>query len=117
MAGYIDPTRFLGNRLTLDVVAATQALERLADALAMESKDRAVRVVQFALRITTAVMASEIARDQAQKGEDAREYALIAFGGAGPTQALHLAEEAGISTVIIPAAPSTFCALVRSSRT
>ena len=56
-------------------------------------------------------MASEIARDLAQKGEDARDYALIAFGGAGPTQALHLAEEVGISRVIIPAAPSTFCAL------
>ena len=39
------------------------------------------------------------------------DYALIAFGGAGPTQALHLAEEAGIAHVIIPAAPSTFCAL------
>jgi N-methylhydantoinase A len=56
-------------------------------------------------------MASEIGRDLAQKGEDARDYALIAFGGAGPTQALHLAEEVGISRVIVPVAPSTFCAL------
>ena len=111
VAGYIDPARFLGGRLTLDAVAASRALERLAEALAIEGADRAVRVAQSALRITTAVMASEIARDLAQKGEDARDYSLIAFGGAGPTQALHLAEEAGIATVIIPAAPSTFCAL------
>jgi N-methylhydantoinase A len=111
VAGYIEPARFLGGRLTLDVVAARRALERLADALAMDGTDRAVRVAQSALRITTAIMASEIARDLAQKGEDTRDYALIAFGGAGPTQALHLAEETGIATVIIPAAPSTFCAL------
>ena len=111
VAGYIDPMRFLGGRLKLDATAATRALERLANALAIDGADRAVRVAQSALRITTAVMASEIARDLAQKGEDARDYALIAFGGAGPTQALHLAEEAGIATVIIPAAPSTFCAL------
>ena len=108
VAGYIDPAHFLGGRLRLDADAARQALERLADALGMAGADA---VAQSALRITTAVMASEIARDLAQKGEDARDYALIAFGGAGPTQAMHLAQEAGIGTVIIPAAPSTFCAL------
>jgi len=111
VAGYIDPAHFLGGRLTLDPAAARSALERVADALELVGEDRAESVALSALRITTAVMASEIARDLAQKGEDARDYALIAFGGAGPTQALYLAEEAGISQVIIPAAPSTFCAL------
>jgi len=111
VAGYIDPARFLGGRLHLDPEAARQALERVADALGIYGEDRAALVAQSALRITTAVMASEIARDLAQKGEDARDYALTAFGGAGPTQALSLAEEAGITRVIIPAAPSTFCAL------
>jgi N-methylhydantoinase A len=111
VAGFIDPTHFLGGRLALDVAAARRALETVADALGMAGEDRAERVALYALRIATAAMASEIARDLAQKGEDARDYALIAFGGAGPTQALHLAEEVGISCVIIPAAPSTFCAL------
>jgi N-methylhydantoinase A len=109
--GYIDPTHFLGGRLRLEPAAAQRALERVADALGTTGVDRAVRVAQSALRIATAVMSSEIARDLAQKGEDARDYALIAFGGAGPTQALYLAEETGISRVVIPAAPSTFCAL------
>ncbi len=111
VAGYIDPEHFLGGRLKLDAAAARAALERVAHALGMAGPDRAVLVAQSALRITTAVMASEIARDLAQKGEDARDYALIAFGGAGPTQAIHLAEEAGMRTVIVPATPSTFCAL------
>ena len=111
VAGYIDPAHFLGGRLKLDPRAARRVLERVADALGVHGDDRAERVALSALRITTAVMASEIARDLAQRGEDARDYALIAFGGAGPTQALDLAEETGISHVVIPAAPSTFCAL------
>ncbi len=111
LAGYIDAAHFLGGRLRLDRDAAEAALERVADALAMTGADRARRVAEAAIRITTAVMSSEIARDLAQKGEDARGYALVAFGGAGPTHANHLAEDAGIGTVIVPATPSTFCAL------
>ena len=111
VAGYIDPAHFLGGRLALDVAAARRALETVADALGVAGEERTERVALSALRIATAAMASEIGRDLAQKGEDARDYALIAFGGAGPTQALHLAEEVGISCVIVPAAPSTFCAL------
>ena len=65
----------------------------MADALGVAGEERTEHVALSALRIATASMASEIGRDLAQKGEDARDYALIAFGGAGPTQALHLAEE------------------------
>jgi len=111
VAGYIHADHFLGGRLRLDRAAATAALERVADRLAIVGADRAARVAQSALSITTAVMSSEIARDLAQKGEDARDYALIAFGGAGPTQAAHLADDVGIFSIIVPAAPSTFCAL------
>lgn len=110
-AGYVDPDRFLGGRLKLDATAARRALETVADALGFGGPDRAVRVAQAALRITSAMMASDISRDLAQKGEDLRGYALMPFGGAGPTHALHLAEEVGIGTVIVPAAPGTFCAL------
>ena len=56
-------------------------------------------------------MASEAARHLAQMGEHARNYALVAFGGAGPTHAAHLAEEAGIVRLVVPPMPSTFCAL------
>ena len=56
-------------------------------------------------------MSSEIARDLAQQGEEARNYALVAFGGAGPTHANHIAEDAGIARVLVPLTPSTFCAL------
>jgi N-methylhydantoinase A len=77
----------------------------------MCGEERAARAAEAAIRITTAVMSSEIARNLAQKGEEARHYALVAFGGAGPTHANHIAEDAGIESVLVPPTPSTFCAL------
>jgi N-methylhydantoinase A len=111
VAGYIDPAHFLGGRLKLDADAAHAALELVAEALGMTGEQRAARVAEAAIRITTAVMSSEIARNLAQKGEVARNYALVAFGGAGPTHANHLADDAGIDSVLVPLTPSTFCAL------
>lgn len=111
VAGYIDAAHFLGGRLPLDVGAACAALEAVADAMGMVGDHRAERAAEAAIRITTAVMSSEIARDLAQKGEEARNYALVAFGGAGPTHANHIADDAGIDSVLVPLTPSTFCAL------
>ena len=111
VTGFIDPERFLGGRLRLDAAAATAALDTVAAQLGLQGPDRAARAAEAALRITTAVMSSEISRDLAQKGEHPRSYALLAFGGAGPTHAVLLAEDAEIPTVVVPATPSTFCAL------
>jgi N-methylhydantoinase A len=110
-AGYIDPAQFLGGRLQLHLGAAHATLEKVADALGIDDEHRAEHVAESAIRITTAMMSSEIARDLAQKGEEARHYALVAFGGAGPTHANHIADDAGIDSVLVPLAPSTFCAL------
>ncbi len=111
VAGYIDPDNFLGGRLKLDARAARAALNGVADRLGLAGDDRAIEVARAALRITAAMMGSDMARDLAQKGEDARDYALMPFGGAGPTHALLVADEIGINTVIVPPTPSTFCAL------
>ena len=56
-------------------------------------------------------MGTEIAKNIVQRGEDIRDYTLVPFGGAGPTQANLIAEEGGIRSILIPTAPSTFCAL------
>jgi N-methylhydantoinase A len=111
VAGYIDPAHFLGGRLKLDENAARVVLEQAADSLGLTGEHRAEHVAESAIRIATAVMSSEIARSLAQKGEVARNFALVAFGGAGPTHANHLADDAGIASVLVPLTPSTFCAL------
>ncbi|MGH3105372.1 MAG: hydantoinase/oxoprolinase family protein, partial [Gaiellaceae bacterium] len=46
-----------------------------------------------------------------ERGHDPREFALVAFGGAGPLHACALAEELGIATVLVPAAAGVLSAL------
>jgi len=111
ISGYIDERHFLGGRLKLDRSASERALRRIADRLGYTDETANYRVADAAIRITTAMMSSEVARSMARHGEDVSDYALVAFGGAGPTHAAHLAADAGIKSIIIPTAPSTFCAL------
>jgi N-methylhydantoinase A len=111
LVGYIDPKNFLGGRMSLDKAAATTALEKLADKVGIEGKDRAIKTAEAALRVTTAIMATELYKGLAQRGEDPRGFALMAFGGAGPTHANLLADEAQLNSIIVPPAPGTFCAL------
>jgi N-methylhydantoinase A len=111
LVGYIHPDHFLGGRMTLDLDAARAALESVADSIGIEGEDRAVKAAEAALRVTTAIMSTELYKGLSQRGEDPRDFAIMAFGGAGPTQANLLAEEAQLETVVIPAAPSTFCAM------
>src|SRR5262249_38946503 len=46
-----------------------------------------------------------------ERGHDPRDFALVAFGGAGPLHACALADELGISTVLVPAAAGVLSAL------
>lgn len=111
VAGLIDGEHFLGGRMKLDREAAVLALEAIADRIGMTGEDRAIRAAEATLRVTTAVMATEMAKNIAQRGEEIRDFGLVPFGGAGPTQANLIAEDCNIGTIIVPSAPSTFCAL------
>ena len=110
-AGIIDPDAFLGGRMKLDRAAASGALERVAQRLGMTGEDRAAQAAEAALSVTTAKMATELFKGLAQRGLDPRGFALIPFGGAGPTHANLLAEEARLAAIIVPPGPGTFCAL------
>ena len=109
--GIIDASRFLDGRMALDVGAAEAALGAIAERVGFSGPDRAREVAAAALRVASAKMAAEITKLLAQAGVDPREYALLAYGGAGPTHANLLVREAGIRSVLIPNAPGTFCAL------
>jgi N-methylhydantoinase A len=106
--GYIDADHFLGGRLKLDRAAAEAAL---ADIAARTGLSGAVQAAEAALRVTTAMMSTELYKSLAQRGKDPRDFTLMAFGGAGPTHANLLADEARITTVVVPPAPATFCAM------
>ena len=90
------PERLAGG-LELDSDAAARALEKLDPAEVVEVVNaemlRALRVISV------------------ERGHDPREFALIAFGGAGPLHACALAEELGIGTVLVPAAAGVMSAM------
>jgi N-methylhydantoinase A len=105
--GMLDPARFLGGRMALDAAAATDALAAVGAPLGLDAAGTA----EAALRVASAKMAVEIVKLLAQAGEDPRGYALLAYGGAGPTHAALLAREAGLRRILVPATPGAFCAL------
>ena len=111
LVGFIHPDHFLGGRMRLDRDAAREAMGAIADRIGYEGRDRAVRAADAALRVASAMMANELSKGLARRGAAPGDFALMAFGGAGPTHAGLLAEEAGLDTVVVPPGPATFCAL------
>ncbi|EJM97733.1 hydantoinase/oxoprolinase family protein [Herbaspirillum sp. YR522] len=109
--GVLDPDAFVGGSMQLYPQHALQALAQVAQALGQTDQDAPVRAAAGALAIATAQMASELRKSLAQRGLDPAEFALVPFGGAGPTHANWLAEEAGLKHVLVPQKPGTFCAL------
>ena len=63
------------------------------------------------LRVVNDSMAAAIRFVSLQRGLDPREFALFAFGGAGPLHGVALARELGIPKVIVPYVPGITCAM------
>jgi N-methylhydantoinase A len=99
--GRIDPDRFLGGRMRLDHQAASLVVERLAEQLGLVPFETAEGI----LTIANASMARAISSRTIEKGHDPREFALIAFGGAGPLHAAEVADLLEIPEVLIPPHP------------
>jgi N-methylhydantoinase A len=92
----------LGGEMRLDAEAAFKAFKKLGDPV-----ETAWRAVQLA----NMEMARAVRLVTVERGLDPSEFVLFAFGGAGPQHAAELAEELGISTVVIPPEPGVFTAL------
>jgi N-methylhydantoinase A len=99
--GRIDPARFLGGQMPLDVERAAAAFQRLADELGLERAQAA----EGALTIANANMARAIRSRTVEKGHDPREFVLVAFGGAGPLHAAEVAQSLEIPEVLVPPHP------------
>ena len=96
--GRIDPDYFLGGNLTLDVRAAAMALEDLRDSLGIDGERLALGIIE----VINAKMSQAIRTLTVERGIEPREFSLVAFGGAGPMHAVALAQELGITNVIVP---------------
>ena len=113
--GRLDPDFFLGGAMRLNRDAACDALARLGAALGLSAEDAALAVI----RTIDENMANAIRLIAVERGLDPRDFALIAFGGAGPLHGRAVAERLGINTVLVPPHPglcSAFGAAIADAR-
>jgi N-methylhydantoinase A len=107
VSGFLDPERFLGGRMRLDRALAEAAIARFAGRLGMTPDEAAESVV----RVAVSNMYAEFTKILSRAAVDPRDFALVAFGGAGPVVGALVAREVGIPAVFIPRSPGTLCAL------
>ncbi|MBI2371364.1 MAG: hydantoinase/oxoprolinase family protein [Deltaproteobacteria bacterium] len=106
VCGFLNPGHFLGGRMRLDPQRASEAIAPIARRLGQSVPEAAESILQVA----TANMVTEFFPLMTKKGVDPREYALLPYGGAGPTHACLLAAEVGIGRIVVPHSPGTLCA-------
>jgi N-methylhydantoinase A len=105
--GRLGADRFLGGEMRLDAAGAARALrERIAAPLGLELSAAAEGI----LRIATTKMSHVVRWVTTERGLDAADFALVAYGGAGPLHAAMVARELRIARVIVPRAPGHFSA-------
>jgi N-methylhydantoinase A len=93
--------------ITISRELAEHAVQRVADPLGL-TLEAAAKGIH---RIANARMTRALRSVSSEKGRDPREFALIAYGGAGPLHAAGLAEELGVRTVVVPPAAGLFSAV------
>jgi N-methylhydantoinase A len=105
--GRLGADRFLGGEMKLDTAAAERALKtHVAAPLGMTTTAAANGI----LRIASTAMSYAVKGVTTERGLDVGDFALVAYGGAGPLHATAIAKELGIRRVIIPRAPGVFSA-------
>ena len=104
--GYLNPARFAGGAMTLDVAAAERGLEAVGRRLGVDAVTAAAGIH----RVVNARMADQIRLVTIKRGYDPRQFALVVLGGAGPVHGAALAAEMGMAEVLVPEAPGVLAA-------
>ncbi len=105
--GRIDPAAFLDGDMQPAIEEARDVFaETIAEPLGVSVEEAAMNV----LRVANAKMARELRRVTVERGRDPGEFALVAFGGAGPLQAAEVARNMDMDTLVIPRSPGVFSA-------
>jgi len=106
VAGRLVAENFLGGRMPLFPARADRAITSLARAM----KSDAPTAARGVIRVVNANMERAIRVITVERGYDPRDFALMAFGGAGPMHACELALDLGIRKVVLPRNPGLLCA-------
>ena len=105
--GYLADGAELGGEVVLRRDLSERALASLGDELGLDAEETALGI----LRVADAEMVRALRVISVERGLDPRDFALLAFGGAGGMHACSLAEELGIETVLVPRAGGVLSAL------
>lgn len=104
--GRLNAGNFLGGEMRLSDAAAAEAVATLAGKLGQTPEAVAIGI----LHLATLTMASSVRMATLERGHDPRDFAIVAYGGAGPLHAAAVAREMGCHRVIVPGHPGHFCA-------
>jgi N-methylhydantoinase A len=99
--GILNPDHLLDGSMDLDAALARKACEGVASRLGLDLGEAAAGI----RTIVNAAMVGAIRTITVGVGRDPREFALVAYGGAGPLHAVELAASLGIEWVVIPPHP------------
>ncbi len=104
--GYVHADYFLGGEIALDAQASRAALQKIGNKLGMDVETAA----QAIFTTINSYMADQILELCTKRGQDVRELTLVGGGGAGPIHAHFIAEQLGISTVVVPPVAALYSA-------
>ena len=105
--GYINPDYLVNGRLRLNAAKARSVFNaRIAAPLGLSLE----RAAHGAFEIAVARMMRAIKAVSSERGRDPRRFGLFAFGGNGPVFAAAMAQELGVTRIVIPPSPGLFSA-------
>ncbi len=104
--GILDPGYFLGGEMEVSTQLAAEAIQRIAAYFGIGVDEAA----QGIIKIVNTNMSGLLQSMTIKRGYDPRDFAMVAFGGAGPVHAVAIARELNVPRVIIPPSPGVFSA-------
>jgi N-methylhydantoinase A len=104
--GFLNPDYFLGGEMDIAPELAREAVGKIASHYDISVDEAALGII----RIVNTNMSALLQSITVKRGYDPREFALVAFGGAGPIHAAAIAQEMNIPTVIVPLNSGVFSA-------
>jgi N-methylhydantoinase A len=112
MLGRLAPEAFLGGEMALDGDGARRAVrKKVGIPLGLEGEAGLCQAASGILAIANLTMANAVKKISLERGYDTRDFALIAYGGAGPLHGAEIAGELHIPQVIVPPEPGNFAAI------
>ncbi|MCH9671540.1 MAG: hydantoinase/oxoprolinase family protein [Gammaproteobacteria bacterium] len=106
LRGTVRPESFLSGEMHVDAHAPEAAFSAIAKQLGVSS----IEAADSAIQVAESNIVRAIQRISTERGKDPRDYVLVPFGGAGPMQAVGVAEELGIRQVVVPPAAGVLSA-------